>query len=148
MKISLTATACAATVLFAASALPALATEPAASGYGPVPFSDMDSNRDGFVTADEYRAASDARHEQERAEYEKRRDQYRDSDESPRHSDMDADRDGKVSHEEFEAFSKKHMEEREQERARREQEHMKKREEMQKQYEEHEHEHEHGSGKD
>jgi hypothetical protein len=114
---------------------------------GPIPFAAMDSNGDGYVSSEEFRAAHDARFAAREAELKKRIEQYRKM-ERQFYSDMDANQDGKVTHEEFEAFRAKRMEQRAQERAQRKQEYMEKRREMQQKYEEHSHEHNDDHGKE
>ena len=84
----------------------------------------MDTNHDGYVSSEEFRAASDARRAERRKELEKKHAERRkersrrsNMEDSAHYSAMDTNKDGRVSHEEFEAYRKQKQQEHARKRA-------------------------------
>lgn len=121
-------------LLLAFTMQPAMAADPAMPLRGPAPFNSMDSDRDGFITQEEFRNAREERMKQR--EESRERYQYRNMDEAPRHADIDTDQDGRVSREEFQAHREKRMAERAREREERMQQREEQRQEMMERHQE------------
>ena len=108
-----------AVMLITLAAAPGFATDPATPARGPIPFDNIDVDRNGFVSQEEFQQAHTERLQKRNAG----QNQYRYMGEAPDHAAIDGDHDGRVSREELQSHRQERMLQRQQLREERQQQH-------------------------